>query len=297
MESTTSHSRHTLPEPLVTVLITAFNTPAGFLCEAVRSALDQGIHEMEVLVVDDGSQPSLNRYLTGFRDPRLVYRAIDHMGPPHALRAGVAMARGQFVTILDHDDRLTPGSLRTRLERIQAERHGLVYGNIEWISAEGRILGRRIFPAVKTVARLIRAGLLSPVGPVKHSAILMDRKVVLDQGNYDPTLPSEYDLDLILKIARTAGFSRVPDFVVQYRIHPGNYSASPDFRLRQIRCRWRLIDRFLSGWGRRTAAKAFTAVILLLKASWLLLSYRRPRALMNRSGRIPAEKIDETRTN
>ncbi|MDY0296857.1 MAG: glycosyltransferase [Acidobacteriota bacterium] len=297
MEPSTRYSPNTLTEPLVTVLITAYNTPAGFLQEAVRSALDQDVDGMEILVVDDGSQPSLDRYLTRFRDPRLVYRAISHMGPPHALRAGVAMARGRFVTILDHDDRLTPGSLRTRLERIQAEHCGLVYGNIEWISVDGRILGRRVFPAVKTVTRLIRAGLLSPVGPVKHSAILMDREVVLDQGNYDPTLASEYDLDLILKIARAAGFCRVPDFVVQYRIHPGNYSASPDFRMRQIRCRWRLIDRFLSGRCRRTTAKAFAAVILLLKALWLLLSYRRPRALLNRAGRIPAKKNDGTYTN
>jgi len=267
--------------PIVTVLITAYNTPAVFLREAVKSALDQDINGLEVLLVDDGSIPALVTHLADIRDPRLVYRYMDHLGLPQVLRVGMEMARGKYLAVLDHDDRLTPGSLRVRLEKIEKERTGFVYGDIEIISTEGNVLSRQIFPQIRSVSKLVRAGLVKPVGPIKHSAVLMERAVALQLGNYDPSLPSEYDLDLILKIALLAGFSRVPAFVAQYRVHPGNHTASPVYRLRQIRCRWLVIDRFMTGKMGRIAAKIFVSLVFLSKALWQLISYRRPGFLFS----------------
>lgn len=268
--------------PLVTVLITAFNTPPEYLRQAVLSALEQDLPNLEVLVLDDGSRPSLAGLLADIGDPRLVYRVQEHRGPARALRAGLEMARGRYLAVLDHDDRLTPGSLSLRLAEITERGCGLVYGDLEIISPSGEVLGRQVFPAIDSAAALVRAGLLRPLGPLKHSTVLMDRRVALQTGNYDAGLACEYDLDLILKIALAAGFSRLDRPVAQYRVHGGNLSASTAFRLRQISCRWRLINRYIDGSGKRLAARISVTFILLLKAAWQLFGNRPPAFLLSR---------------
>jgi cellulose synthase/poly-beta-1,6-N-acetylglucosamine synthase-like glycosyltransferase len=98
---------------LVTVLITAYQTRPEHLREAVISALDQRVPNLDVLVVDDGSAPPLRDLVSALGDARVRYHRMEHRGLPHALIEGMARARGRYVAILDHDDRLTPDSLRT----------------------------------------------------------------------------------------------------------------------------------------------------------------------------------------
>jgi glycosyltransferase involved in cell wall biosynthesis len=266
-----------LTSPVATVLITGYNTQPALLREAVCSGLKQTMPDLEVLVVDDGSIPPLSEHLKDIHDPRLFYHRIEHRGMPHALIAGVEKARGKYIAILDHDDRLTPDSIAARVGVIQNTNAGLVYGDIEFISADGEVIGHHAYPRIDTTDKLIRACLISPIAPLKHGAILFDREVALRLGNYDASMPIEYDLDLIIRIIKNHGFSKVNDFVAQYRVHPGNFSGSIKYRFRQIYYRWIAIDRYfphakLIKW----AVIAYVAATNIAKACWQTFTYRRP---------------------
>lgn len=265
---------------LVTVLITAYQTRPEHLREAVISALDQRVPNLDVLVVDDGSAPPLRDLVSALGDARVRYHRMEHRGLPHALIEGMARARGRYVAILDHDDRLTPDSLRTRLEAIQQNHVGLVYGDLLLMSPEGVVYGEQRFPDLTRPGAFVHACLTHAIGPLKHGTILVDRAVALAVGNYDPHLAIEYDLDLILRVAKAQGHLHLPTPVAVYRVHPGNFSRSFRYRLKQIRYRWLVMDRHMPPGVQRLTAKGWVGITNLGKAVCQLLTHRRPLQLL-----------------
>lgn len=103
-------------DPLFSVIIPTFGRPE-FVERAVRSIMHQSVRSLECLVVDDGQQAPLELPV----DERVhVVRQNVNRGTAAARNAGIAAARGQFVTFLDDDDQYTPDRLelaRTALER------------------------------------------------------------------------------------------------------------------------------------------------------------------------------------
>src|SRR5919201_3775162 len=96
------------PRPLVSIVMAAWNPRPDWLLEAVRSALDQRGVDLELLVVDDGSDTPLEVVLGGIEDPRLRIVRLDHEGASAARNAGVAAGRGEFIRFVDADDVLEP---------------------------------------------------------------------------------------------------------------------------------------------------------------------------------------------
>jgi glycosyltransferase involved in cell wall biosynthesis len=93
--------------PSVTVVVIGYND-ADRLPVAVRSALAQTLHDIEVVVVDDGSTDATPEVLAGLAaaDPRVrpVRLADNSGGCSRPRNDGLAVATGDYVTFLDSDD-------------------------------------------------------------------------------------------------------------------------------------------------------------------------------------------------
>ncbi len=103
-----------------TVVVTTHNRP-DFAARAIDSALAQTVDDVEVVVVDDGSQPPF-----ALRKPDRRVRVIRHdeaRGVSAARNAGLRAARGAWITFLDDDDRLVADMLERSITA--AERSGL----------------------------------------------------------------------------------------------------------------------------------------------------------------------------
>ncbi|MFM8305242.1 MAG: glycosyltransferase family 2 protein [Actinomycetota bacterium] len=91
--------------PIVSVVITTHDRPE-LAQRALASALAQTRPDVEVLVVDDGSDPP---FVPGVEDARVRVIRHEHAGGVcRARNAGLAEAQGRFVTFLDDDDVLVP---------------------------------------------------------------------------------------------------------------------------------------------------------------------------------------------
>jgi glycosyltransferase involved in cell wall biosynthesis len=101
------------PDPLVTVVVPAFEA-GGFLAASLASVLAQDWRPLEALVVDDGSTDGTAAVADAIAgqapEVRLVRRPRNG-GAAAARNAALALARGDLVTFLDADDRMTPGRL------------------------------------------------------------------------------------------------------------------------------------------------------------------------------------------
>ena len=96
--------------PLISVIIPAYNAER-WLGGAITSALAQTWRDLEVIVVDDGSNDGTVGVVQEFSDARLVLVRQANLGQSAALNRGVAESRGEFIKLLDADDWLNPGHL------------------------------------------------------------------------------------------------------------------------------------------------------------------------------------------
>jgi glycosyltransferase involved in cell wall biosynthesis len=102
--------------PDVTVVIPTLNRPE-LVTRAVRSALEQTLREVEVVVVIDGPDEATHKALAAIGDSRLrVLELPERGGAPAARNAGVRAARGAFVAFLDDDDEWLPGKLLAQVD-------------------------------------------------------------------------------------------------------------------------------------------------------------------------------------
>lgn len=118
-------------EPSVTVVIAAFNA-AGFIGRAIESALAQGPHVAEVLVVDDASTDATVDTVLAIaaREPRVrVLQQPVNGGPSAARNAGLDAATGEWVAVLDADDAYLPGRLEALLATAQETGADVVLDN------------------------------------------------------------------------------------------------------------------------------------------------------------------------
>lgn len=84
---------------------------------AVRSALQQSLPGVEVVVVVDGPDPETEDVLRRIDDPRLRYEVLPApSGAAAARNAGVECARGEWIAFLDDDDEWLPEKLALQYE-------------------------------------------------------------------------------------------------------------------------------------------------------------------------------------
>jgi glycosyltransferase involved in cell wall biosynthesis len=103
---------------LFSIIIPTFNR-GRILRDALESVFVQGVPEVEVIVVDDGSTDETEA-VVGMYGSRVQYVYQENRGPAAAKNEGIRRARGRYIAFLDSDDVWLPGKLHTELELFRA---------------------------------------------------------------------------------------------------------------------------------------------------------------------------------
>lgn len=110
--------------PRFSVVMPAHNA-AATIDESIESVLAQTYEDFELLVIENGStDDTLTKARTwSARDPRVWVTSLDAANVATARNAGIAQARGDYLTFLDSDDIYLPEFLAT-MERAICDRPG-----------------------------------------------------------------------------------------------------------------------------------------------------------------------------
>ncbi|BAU42659.1 glycosyltransferase family 2 protein [Leptolyngbya sp. O-77] len=95
----------------VSIIINNYNY-ARFLGQAIDSSLNQTYSEIEVIVVDDGSQDGSREIILGYGD-RIVPVLKPNGGQASAMNAGFRVSKGEIIVFLDADDYFFPHAVDT----------------------------------------------------------------------------------------------------------------------------------------------------------------------------------------
>jgi glycosyltransferase involved in cell wall biosynthesis len=137
-----SESRGFASKPLISVITPVFDTPLQRLEEAIESVVAQAYENWELLLIDDGSTSvDLLRALPvlAARDERIILKSLGkHEGISAASNQGLALARGEWITFLDHDDVIEPDALFQIVKLLQTHPDAdLVYSDEDKIGDDG----------------------------------------------------------------------------------------------------------------------------------------------------------------
>ncbi len=106
-------------KPLITVIVPNYNH-APFLNERLESIVNQGVDDLEILLMDDCSQDASPGILEDFcrhdSRARLLINTTNSGSTFRQWKKGLAEARGEFVWIAESDDAADPGLLKSLLE-------------------------------------------------------------------------------------------------------------------------------------------------------------------------------------
>jgi glycosyltransferase involved in cell wall biosynthesis len=182
--------------PRVSVVVPAYNA-AATLRRAIDSLLAQTVSELEVIVVDDGSEDGTRELALRTGDPRVRYLHHDHVGLPRTLNVGLAEAQAPVVAVQDADDWSEPVRLERQLALLEARPEVAVVGSrMREVDAHGNELRRR---AAFVPGEL--NDVLMRFNPISNPCAAFRREVVVELGGYDPRYGCAPEYDLWLRVA------------------------------------------------------------------------------------------------
>lgn len=100
--------------PLFSVIVATYNRGRHIL-PTITSILRQTLGEYEILVVGDACSDETEAVVRGVADDRIVWRNLPQRARSQSMpnNAGTALARGQYIAYLGHDDLWAPDHLET----------------------------------------------------------------------------------------------------------------------------------------------------------------------------------------
>jgi glycosyltransferase involved in cell wall biosynthesis len=217
----------TLPAtPLVSIVMPVYNTDPEVLEAAVASVLDQTYPFWELCAVDDASTDEYTVAALAdlaTRDRRIkVDRLAENAGIVGASNAALAMAAGDFIALLDHDDVLVPEALFEVVNLLNEEPDlDFVYSDEDKLDPDDR----RTTPFFKpSWSPHLHLG----VNYVTHFAVY--RRSLLDRlGGFRAGFDGSQDYDLSLRateVARRVGHVAKP--IYGWRMVPGSAAVAHD---------------------------------------------------------------------
>ena len=214
--------------PLVSVLVPTYNTPSVWLRRCIESVLAQAWPKWELCVADDASpDPQVMAVLQEYArvDARIRVTRRDSNGHISAAsNTALAMAHGDYVALLDHDDELRPHALLEMAEAIV--RHPdiqLAYSDEDKLDADGH----RYDPYFKPDWN---PDLLRSQNYVCHLSVIRTG-LVREVGGFRTGFEGSQDHDLILRCTERLlpmQIHHVPKVLYHWRAIEGSTALTRD---------------------------------------------------------------------
>lgn len=101
---------------MVSVILPTYNR-ASLITESIHSVLRQGYTDLELIILDDGSDDDTRETILSIRDSRIKYFPFPHTGYTGRLKNfAIGQSSGEYIAFIDSDDTWKPGKLDKQLQ-------------------------------------------------------------------------------------------------------------------------------------------------------------------------------------
>lgn len=210
------------PEPMITVLMSVFNTKEEYLREAIESILNQSFRDFEFIIFNDCSNEKTTAVLRGYHDKRIkLIENSQNRGLTKNLNTGLTLAKGKYIARMDGDDISRVDRLKIQYTYMERHPDVDILGGATINEAEKHIAWRPFSQEWRRVALLFNNyGIRHPTAFFR--AAFIKKNEVFYNEEYD--MSQDYELwTRVLKIGKMA-VCKEP--ILYYRRHTGQISTN-----------------------------------------------------------------------
>ena len=221
----------------VSVVVPSYNH-ARYIREALESLRRQTRAPDEIVIIDDGSTDAsvacIRDALPGLPG-RVVFRSRENRGAAATINEAVASTSGDFVNVLNTDDRFTPGRIAAMVEAIAGTGADWGFSRAACIDAGGSPLGpeqsalaAELLYSMDGVAARDSVGLafLSGNPAISSGCLFFSRRLFDRLGGFaDLRYNHDWDFGLRASVESEPAFVRSVQY--EYRLHGANTILEP----------------------------------------------------------------------
>ncbi len=222
-------------QPLISVLMGTYRTSISFLEEAVNSILHQTYHNIEFVIVNDGSDDEKEiAYLEhiSLADRRVkVITNEQNMGLTKSLNVGLKQCHGKYIARMDADDIAMSDRLERQLQYMEAHPEVALVGSEIIVFGEdieecdrSKRYDRMMDPEIYRIRSLIQNA-----GPPHPTFFLRSDFLKKNQIAYREDILKAQDYGLIADVLKADGrIYKIKEPLLRYRMHAGQISTTSE---------------------------------------------------------------------
>lgn len=230
------------------IVVPAFRTPELFLRQMIESVQNQSYENWELCIAnaspDDGQMTAvLDEYVR--KDPRIKVKKLEkNAGIAENSNEALAMAAGDFVGLLDHDDLLAPNALYEMAAALEKDDDiEVLYTDEDKVRAD---LSEHFQPHLKPDYNL---DLLRSNNYICHFFVVK-RALIEQVGGFRPEYDGAQDYDFIFRCTDAAKkVYHVPEILYHWRTHQASTADNPVSKMYAYEAGKRAIEAHLRTRG------------------------------------------------
>ena len=230
------------------IVVPAFRTPELFLRQMIESVQNQSYENWELCIAnaspDDGQMAAvLDEYVR--KDPRIIVKNLErNAGIAENSNEALAMAAGDFVGLLDHDDLLAPNALYEMAAALEKDDDiEALYTDEDKVRAD---LSEHFQPHLKPDYNL---DLLRSNNYICHFFVVK-RALIEQVGGFRPEYDGAQDYDFIFRCTDAAKkVYHVPEILYHWRTHQASTADNPVSKMYAYEAGKRAIEAHLRARG------------------------------------------------
>ena len=210
-----------MKNPKVTIVIPVYNGKK-YMKEAIDSALGQTYSNLEVLVINDGSNDNgATRNIAKSYGKKIKYIEKENGGVSTVLNLALKTMTGEYFSWLSHDDVYYPSKIEEEvnylIENNCLDKKVILYSDYELIDEKGVLISK----AIKDHEMLVRKEEYALLrGTVNGITLLIPTFAFDECGNFDEKLRCVQDYELWYRMMKKGyKFIHIPKILAKSRFH------------------------------------------------------------------------------
>ncbi|MCM3135337.1 glycosyltransferase family 2 protein [Paenibacillus polysaccharolyticus] len=209
--------------PLVSCIITTHNR-VNLLEFALNSVLAQTYPELEIFIIDDGSEDTTPEVCQAWArdDERIRYIRVPFpQGANHARNIGISQANGKYVAFLDDDDEWKPDKIKIQCEVLEKTEESFTFCSkyLAYTNDQHQVVKRKLSVEERDVIRYEDLLTFNWIGETSKIMVLTS---LARDVRFDENLTSAQDYDFYLRILQRGYVAiNVKEVLVDINIHSG----------------------------------------------------------------------------
>lgn len=227
-------------KPKVSIIIPVYNG-SKYMREAIDSALGQSYANVEVIVVNDGSNDNSSTETIALSyGERIRYFSKENGGVSTALNFGIEKMTGDYFSWLSHDDVYYPNKLEMQIEFL-INNHledTILYGGYDLIDESSKTLAQIKPDSLYSEEKLNSS--LFPIlrGLINGCSLLIHKSHFEKSGFFDEKLLIASDYALWFKMFRNVKVKFLPGIFVKTRVHVEQQTNTRECSLTECNALW-----------------------------------------------------------